>query len=129
MTKEVSKIEITGKVLKGNQLGRTINYPTINLDPNLVAKLGLQHGVYASQVEIANKQYLGALYFGPRLVLNETRDVLEIHLLNFYQEIYEQTIKFKVGKFVRGILNFSSFAELKSQLDKDINDIQKLGRQ
>jgi len=110
-------------VYHGQKLGRTIGFPTVNLDPTVVDQ-NLERGVYASHVTVGEKTYLGALYFGPRLVLNETKDVLEIHLLDFTGEIYDQILSFTVEKFIRGILNFKSLPELQTQLKADVLSIK-----
>ncbi|HLL60482.1 MAG TPA: riboflavin kinase [Candidatus Nitrosocosmicus sp.] len=109
-------------VFNGNQLGRTIGYPTANLDPNVLRK-NLKEGVYSCYVDYQNKLYKGALYFGPRLVLNETKRVLEIYIINFNDNIYNKIIKFKLIKFIRGIKTFPSFEDLKKQLEEDIQII------
>lgn len=112
-------------VLHGEKLGRTIQFPTVNLDPKLVDQ-GMSRGVYSARVLHAGKRYSGALYFGPRLVVNETKDVLEIYILDFDQEIYDEEIIFEIGPFVRGILNFNSFDELKNQLQADVAKVREL---
>ena len=112
-------------VYKGDQLGRTIGFPTLNLDVNILPK-DLKEGIYACHVTIDNTDYLGALYFGPRLVVGETKNVLEIHVLDFDKEIYGQEVEFEIGRFVRQISNFSSMQEMKKQLKKDVDAVKKL---
>src|SRR5690242_2633767 len=99
-------------VLKGDQLGRTIGFPTLNLDASIMPK-DFQQGIYACTVVIEGKQYKGALYFGPRLVVGETKDVLEIHVLDFSKEIYGKEVEFEIGKYIRPIANFASLQEMK----------------
>lgn len=110
------------KVLKGAKIGQTINLRTINLDPTIL-KERIKTGVYAVQVKYKGQVFLGALYFGPRLVKNETNNILEIHILNFNQEIYGEEIEFQIIKFIRKGKNFKSLAELKKQVEKDIKII------
>ena len=105
-------------VYKGDQLGRTIGFPTLNLDASVLPS-DFQLGIYACSVKIEDKQYKGALYFGPRLVVGETKNVLEIHVLDFDKEIYGQEVEFEIGKYIRTISNFSSMEEMKIQLEKD----------
>lgn len=116
----------SSQVFKGDQSGRTIGFPTINLDPSVIPQ-HMQQGVYAAIVKHQGKQYIGALYLGPRLVVGETKTVLEIHLLDFDKEIYGENVSFQIKDFVRGILDFASFDEMKQQLQKDITAIQRLG--
>jgi len=110
-------------VFHGDKSGRTINFPTINLDP-LVIPQDTKPGVYASLVEIAASEYKGALYFGPRLVKGETHNVLEIFILDFDKEVYGQTVSFCLEKFIRPVLDFASLDELKQQLQKDIEAVR-----
>jgi riboflavin kinase/FMN adenylyltransferase len=120
-------------VFHGDKSGRTINFPTINLDPSVIPQ-DTKPGVYASRVRLADTQFsdsmladtefIGALYFGPRLVKGETHNVLEIFLLDFEKEIYGQTVKFCLEKFIRPVLDFASLDELKQQLQKDIEAVR-----
>ncbi|OGK25646.1 hypothetical protein A3C28_00555 [Candidatus Roizmanbacteria bacterium RIFCSPHIGHO2_02_FULL_39_9] len=114
-----------GKVLTGEKAGRTIGFPTVNLSPHLVPKT-LTQGVYAARVEYKNKKYMGALYYGPRLVKNEKKAVLEIYIIDFNQEIYGEWISFDIVRFIRGIKNFDSMDLLKKQITIDIADIKKI---
>src|SRR5690348_8666864 len=108
-----------GKVVKGHQKGRTINFSTINLDPTILPE-DMKPGVYATLVQHEGKNYKGALYFGPRLVINETKNVLEIHIFDFNKEIYDDVITFQVKEYVRGVLDFSSFKEMQKQIEDDV---------
>jgi riboflavin kinase/FMN adenylyltransferase len=118
---------IQAKVLTGDQEGRKIGFPTINLSPSLLPVSTVQ-GVYRSKIKYRNKDYSGALYFGPRLVLNETHTVLEIHVLNFNSEIYGEIIGFEIGTFIRGIMNFDSFEALQNQIKLDIEKIRSMSK-
>lgn len=110
------------KVLSGQKTGRTIGFPTINLNPATIP-VNIQTGVYSSVVKYKKKEYKAALYYGPRLVKDETKNVLEIHILDFHKEIYGRNIEFILGKFIRGVKNFGSLDELKNQLQIDIDII------
>lgn len=109
----------SSQVFHGNKTGRQINFPTVNLDPSVVP-LDTPQGVYASKLEINGQKFVGALYFGPRLVKNETHNVLEIFILDFEKEIYGEIVEFSLSKFIRPVLNFKSLQELKLQLEKDV---------
>lgn len=114
----------TAKVQKGNQLGRTIGFPTVNLDAGIIPA-EIEPGVYAALVQVAGQEYLGALYYGPRLVLDETHTVLEIFLLEFSQEVYGEEIQFTLEEWVRGPMDFDTFPALQAQLQKDIQDVRE----
>lgn len=106
------------RVIKGRGIGKTLGYPTLNLyNPTLLK--GQKEGVYAVLVKIENKIYHGLLYYGPRLILNERENILEIYLFDFDRQIYGQTIEFILKDFIRGAKNFSAFEEFKKQLTLD----------
>lgn len=108
-----------GVVLHGDKYGHTLGFPTANLDPAILSHLG-QDGVYAAIVSLGDRTYGGAIYLGPRLTLRETRRVLEIHLIDFSGDIYGQTLRFRLGAFIRPPQDFSSVKALKAQLAADI---------
>lgn len=110
-------------VLHGDKQGRKISFPTINLDPN-VWPADKEPGVYAAPVQIEEHTFQGALYYGPRTTQNETHNVLEIYLLDFSQEIYGQDVSFSLHTFIRPVIHFKSFDELKVQIAKDVDDVR-----
>ena len=121
----MKKTYYSSPVFKGQQLGRTISFPTVNLDPSVWPQ-GMKPGVYSSLVKVGKREFQGALYYGPRLVLGETKNVLEIFLIDFDQEIYGETVKFTIGKFVREPMNFTSVEELKTQLEEDVKKCKSI---
>lgn len=110
---------------QGDKVGREIGFPTLNLDPLILPK-NTKQGVYATTLLIHDHEYKGALYFGPRLVLQETKNVLEIFVLDFDKEIYGEIIQFVLGAFIRPVENFSSLGAMTKQLKKDIAQIRSL---
>lgn len=112
------------QVSEGNKIGRTIGFPTINLDPTILPE-DQPEGVYASLVRYNGRRYTGALYLGPRQVLGETHRVLEIHLLNFKKNIYGEEVDFSLLRQVRGLVNLSSLDALEQQMELDIQQIRE----
>lgn len=112
---------ISSPVLHGDKQGRKISYPTINLDPT-TWPADHEPGVYAAEVSIGEPPtaFQGALYYGPRTIQGETNNVLEIFLLNFSQEVYGQTASFRLHKFIRPVLHFKTFDELKAEIARDV---------
>lgn len=115
----------TGTVLHGDQYGRTLGFPTINLDPNLIQHR-CEPGVYAANIEVAGVSYAGALYYGPRITLHETTTVLEIHIVGIDRDIYDSSVRFRLGAFVRPPMDFSTTEALKQQLAVDIQTVKNL---
>lgn len=105
------------KVKKGSQLGRTIGFPTINLN---VRNFGQYYseGVYVVQVVIDSKKFKGILHFGPKM--SQRKLVLEIYLLHFNEMIYGRWLQFFVNKKIREPMRFTDLNDLKSQIQKDI---------
>lgn len=109
---------------RGDQTGRQAGYPTINLAATILPAT-TSKGVYASQVKLGDQLYAGALYFGPRLVKDEEHDVLEIYLLDFTGELYDQQLEFKLNKFIRPPQDFSDLAALKAQISLDVTAVKE----
>jgi len=115
------------KVTKGHRQGKKLGFPTLNLDNPLLLE-GFKEGVYAAEVSIDEKVYWGLLYFGPRLIWNETKNVLEIYVLDFDKEIYGKTIAFRIINYIREVINFpsSNIQAFKVQLKLDVAKAQKI---
>jgi riboflavin kinase/FMN adenylyltransferase len=108
------------KVITGTQIGRTLDYPTLNFH---VGSFGnrFSPGVYACEVKIDKKAYKGALYFGPKMT--KKGNVLEVFVLNFSKQVYGQFVSFKVGKKIRNPKKPASLEELKKQIQKDLESV------
>ena len=114
--------ELTGTVVKGKQLGRTIGFPTANLELNDSTKLIPANGVYAVSVTINNeeKHYNGMMNIGFRpTVSQEQKQTIEIHLFDFQDNLYDSHLKVSLYKRIRKEEKFVNLASLKSQLSKD----------
>ena len=117
-----SKYFIMGSVVKGNQLGRTINFPTANI--NLMPKkVMLKNGVYAVHVLYKDKYYRGIANLGEKPTVNGNTQLLEVHIFDFNQNIYQEHIVVYFDKFIRDIQKFENLQQLKNQIKKDIEQI------
>jgi riboflavin kinase/FMN adenylyltransferase len=117
---------ITGKVIKGDQLGRQLGYPTANLLVEEKYKLIPGDGIFAVKVHINGEIYKGMAYIGQRPTINGMTRNIEVNIFDFDDDIYNQTIRMDFYYFVRGDVKFASLDELVVQLGKDKVDVTKL---
>lgn len=110
-----------GKVIKGNQLGRTIGYPTANVEVDDAEKLIPGNGVYAVQLQIDNgvQRYHGMMNIGTRPTIGGTRQTIEVNIFNFQTDIYSCTLKVHLVGYLRAEVKFDGLEMLKEQLAKD----------
>ena len=114
----------SGKVVYGNQLGRTINVPTANL---WIPKQKLSiSGVYAVSCMHKGANYKGIANMGVRPTVGGEQPVLEVHLFDFNDEIYGHRIDVEFKFKIRDEKKFESLAFLKEQIQKDISLAKKL---
>jgi riboflavin kinase/FMN adenylyltransferase len=114
--------ELSGTVIKGEQLGRTIGFPTANLELKDSTKLIPANGVYAVKVQLNNeeKSYNGMMNIGFRPTVSERlKQSIEIYLFDFQADIYDSQLKVSLYKRIRMEEKFVNLATLKSQLSKD----------
>jgi riboflavin kinase/FMN adenylyltransferase len=112
--------ELSGKVVRGRALGRTIGFPTANIDVNSDLKLVPAIGVYAVEVVVDGHVHRGMLNIGRRPTIVSTDDVnLEVHILDFQEDIYDKMMTIRFLSRVRDEQKFDSVEALKEQLQKD----------
>ena len=114
---------LTGKVIDGFKVGRKIGFPTANISLESSDKLIPNWGVYAVRVLWNKLTYKGMLNIGTRPTLNGTKVSIEVHILDFYEDIYNQTIEIEFLKKIRDEQKFKSVDELIEQLKKDKQQI------
>ncbi len=110
---------LSGRVVKGDQLGRQLGYPTANIEIDSIYKLVPADGIYAVQVRHANAVYQGALYIGNRPTVNGARKVIEVNIFNFAREIYGETLTVEFHAFIRHDKKLDSLDALKNQIALD----------
>ena len=110
---------LTGNVVKGNQLGRTINFPTANIEIPEEYKLIPKNGVYIVTVNVSNQTVFGMMNIGVKPTLGENKLSIEVHLLDFDKDIYNQKIQVHILERLRDEQKFESFEALKSQIELD----------
>lgn len=109
----------SGTVIQGNKLGRTIGYPTANLQIQDEHKLVPANGVYAVDVQLGNRNLKGMMNIGIRPTVDGTKRVIEVNVFNFDEDIYGETLKVTLKKNLRLEVKFAGLDELKAQLAKD----------
>lgn len=112
---------ITGEVVEGQKLGREIGFPTANIRIDEEYKLIPQDGVYAVKVSVNNAIYKGMLNIGyrPTVNANNVSKTLEVHILDFDEEIYNQQITIEFAAKIRDEIKFPDLNALKAQLEID----------
>lgn len=112
-----------GFVVRGNQIGRTIGFPTANLHINDEEKLIPSNGVYAVRVKGAcfgDKVLEGMMNIGVRPTVDGHKKVIEVNIFDFDEDIYEQTLTVMVYDYIRGEVKFNGLDALKAQLNEDV---------
>jgi riboflavin kinase/FMN adenylyltransferase len=117
---------LTGKVVKGDGLGKKINYPTANIFIEETYKIIPKDGVYLVETIIKDKLFKGMMNIGHRPTIGTNVKSIEVHLFNFNEDIYGQVISIKMISKIRDEKKFSSIQALKEQLVKDENYCLKL---
>ena len=117
---------LTGKVVKGDGLGKKINYPTANIFIEETYKIIPKDGVYLVETIIKDKLFNGMMNMGHRPTIGTKNKSIEVHLFNFNEDIYGQVISIKMISKIRDEKKFSSIQALKEQLVKDENYCLKL---
>ena len=111
---------VTGMVKHGNQIGRTIGIPTINLIPP-EEKLLPPFGVYVTEVFIDDKRYYGVTNVGCKPTIKGNNPVgVETHLLDFREDVYEKVVTVEFRTMIREERRFDSIEKLQEQMMNDI---------
>ncbi|MCE2497082.1 MAG: bifunctional riboflavin kinase/FAD synthetase [Flavobacteriales bacterium] len=114
-----STFELTGKVVRGATLGRTLDFPTANIEVPEKYKLIPADGVYAVEVRVGNEWYKGMSNIGKRPTVSGQDRQIEAHIFEFDKSIYDQLITLRFHKRLRDEQKFGSLEELKAQLHRD----------
>jgi len=111
--------ELSGTVVKGNEVGRSINFPTANLFVDDTTKLIPKPGVYAVKVDVQNHCFDGMMNIGTNPTLGNNKQSIEVHIFDFDKLIYDQKIGVRFIHHMRDEVSFSNLESLKHQLEKD----------
>ncbi|MFO0703403.1 MAG: riboflavin kinase [Patescibacteria group bacterium] len=128
---KINKVKIISKKIKGDGIGSREVVPTINLIVPQDLPSILERGIYAAWCKIGKKNYKTALHFGPRPTYKKSYDTLELYILDKYKansKVENGEIEVEIVKKIRNILDFNTSSELRAQIVKDVQDIEKILR-
>jgi len=113
--------ELNGKVVRGKAIGKTLGFPTANIDVQSNLKIIPANGVYAVRLVLENKsEYFGILNIGNRPTIDQDENCsIEVHILDFNRDIYDDFVTLKLLKRVRNEEKYESKEALKTQISKD----------
>jgi riboflavin kinase/FMN adenylyltransferase len=110
---------ISAPVVKGDQLGRTIGFPTANLDINFSHKLIPADGVYAGFVGFNGMRYVAIANIGRRPTVQSEERKVEVHAIGLEGDLYGVQLNFEIKFRLRDVMKFDSLDLLKAQLEQD----------
>ena len=117
---------LSGKIIKGDELGRKIGYPTANLKIFEKYKLKPQNGVYLTRTKLKKQTYFGMMNIGIRPTISAKNNQIETHLFDFNGNLYGHEMTLEILEKIREGKKFKSIEKLKIQLDVDKKHCQKL---
>lgn len=115
--------EIRGKVVHGNAFGKKMGFPTANIEVMEDYKLIPNDGVYAVEVEFYGSKLYGMLNIGMRPTVDGNKRQMEVHIFEFDQDIYGETLILRFLDFIRNERKFSDIQGLKRQLQMDMEAV------
>lgn len=113
------QFKLTGKVVKGNSLGRQLGFPTANIEKNFAYKLVPSEGAYAVLVDFEGVTYKGMLNIGRRPTISGQALTIEVHIFDFSETIYDREIDIRFVRQIRREIKFPDLEALSNQLAKD----------
>lgn len=115
---------VTGEVIHGQKLGRTLGFPTANLE--LDPSCQLRHGIYAVRIAIDGVVRDGVASWGRRPTVDNGRPLLEIFVFDFAGDLYGKTVEVAFVEWIRGEEKFESLDALKARIDLDVGEARAI---
>ena len=109
----------SGNVVRGNNIGKTISFPTANIKIDAPYKLIPKNGVYIVKTTIDNQITFGMMNIGYNPTFNGKQKSIEIHFINFNKNIYDKTLTIEMILRIRNEIKFNTVDDLKKQLEQD----------
>lgn len=118
---------ISGKVVKGMQLGRKLGFPTANIAYDSLEKIIPKNGVYYTITKIKDKEHVSITNIGTKPSVQKSSTIsIETHILDYKQSIYGQNISINFYDRIRNEIKFNKIQDLIDQITKDIEIVRKL---
>ena len=118
---------LSGTVVEGRKVGRTLGFPTANIRPEVTDKLLPRNGSYAVTVTVEQETYAGMLYIGERPTFDDPNGrIAEVNILHFNKDIYHQNIRMSFIARLRDEQRFDRLEDLKEQLRKEQQTVEKI---
>ncbi|UJP63497.1 bifunctional riboflavin kinase/FAD synthetase [Mongoliitalea daihaiensis] len=111
--------ELNGIIIKGQQLGRSIGFPTANIHIPHDYKLIPADGVYAVEVRVEGLRYQGMLNIGNRPTVNGNSRTIEVNIFEFSGDLYDKRVSVYLKSYLRSEVKFEGLDSLKAQLEQD----------
>lgn len=111
-------MRIEGVVVHGKQLGRTIGFPTANVQPSRPME-ACPDGVYAAYLEADGRRYRAMVNIGRHPTLPGGGRTIEAHIIDFSGDLYGRSVVLEIAAFIRSEVKFSSPETLREQLERD----------
>ncbi len=120
------RVSVLGSVIKGSRLGSRIGFPTANINPH--HEVIPPAGIYAAKIILFGKTYYGICYIGrrPTIYAKNMSDRIEVHIFDFYKNIYGEYLEIQFLKLIRPDKKFASIGDLTQQIQKDIISCRKI---
>ena len=110
---------LSGKIVHGKSIGRTLGFPTANIEVKEEYKLLPKNGVYLIQSVFNHNKYFGMMNIGIKPTIKESSKTIEVNFFDFEGDLYHKNIEVNIKKFIRDEIKFDSLELLKSQILKD----------
>ena len=110
---------LEGKVVKGQQIGNELGFPTANIDVTEVYKLIPADGIYAVKIDLEGIIHKGMLYIGSRPTLGGKSKTIEVNIFDFKRDLYGKRLRVFFIKRIRGDMQFENLEKLKEKMKED----------
>ncbi len=117
---------LTGKIIKGKQRGKTLGYPTANLELH-VDQCVPKDGIYSTQSFIDNNKKISVTSIGknPTFESENVPTMIEAHILDFNNDIYDKNLTIEFLSFLRPQIKYQDVSSLKTQMEIDVSNVKK----